>query len=70
MKTMIKALHDAGISVVMDVVYNHTYNTTDSCFENTVPGYYYRMNGNQFLNGSGCGNVTASDSLILLIREF
>ena len=61
MKTMIKALHDAGISVVMDVVYNHTYNTTDSCFENTVPGYYYRMNGNQFLNGSGCGNVTASD---------
>lgn len=61
LKTMIKALHDAGISVIMDVVYNHTYNTTDSCFENTVPGYYYRMNGSKFLNGSGCGNVTASD---------
>lgn len=61
MKEMIKALHDAGISVIMDVVYNHTYNTEDSCFENTVPGYYYRMNGSSFLNGSGCGNVTASD---------
>jgi hypothetical protein len=58
---MIKALHDAGISVIMDVVYNHTYNTTDSAFEMTVPGYYYRMNGSTFLNGSGCGNVTASD---------
>ncbi len=61
MKTMIKALHDAGITVIMDVVYNHTYNTSDSCFEMTVPGYYYRMNGSTFLNGSGCGNVTASD---------
>ncbi|MGN1127223.1 MAG: hypothetical protein ACI4RI_07255, partial [Ruminococcus sp.] len=44
-----------------DVVYNHTYNTSDSAFEMTVPGYYYRMNGSTFLNGSGCGNVTASD---------
>ena len=61
LKSMIKALHDAGISVIMDVVYNHTYNTSDSAFENTVPGYYYRMNGSTFLNGSGCGNVTASD---------
>jgi type I pullulanase len=61
LKTMIKALHDAGISVIMDVVYNHTYNTDDSAFENTVPGYYYRMNGTKFLDGSGCGNVTASD---------
>ena len=41
-KQMIQALHDRGISVVMDVVYNHTY-STDSCFNRTVPGYYYRM---------------------------
>lgn len=59
-KQMVQALHDRGIGVIMDVVYNHTYSTA-SCFEKTVPGYYYRMNGSTFLNGSGCGNVTASD---------
>lgn len=59
-KQMVQALHDRGIGVIMDVVYNHTYKT-DSCFERTVPGYYYRMNGSTFLDGSGCGNVTASD---------
>lgn len=60
-KEMVQALHDRGISVVMDVVYNHTYSTA-SCFEKTVPGYYYRMSGSStFLNGTGCGNVTASD---------
>lgn len=59
-KQMVQALHDRGIGVIMDVVYNHTYSTS-SCFEKTVPGYYYRMSGSTFLNGSGCGNVTASD---------
>ncbi|MGN0455793.1 MAG: type I pullulanase [Acutalibacteraceae bacterium] len=59
-KQMVQALHDRGIGVIMDVVYNHTYSTA-SCFEKTVPGYYYRMSGSTFLNGSGCGNVTASD---------
>ncbi len=60
-KQMIQALHDRGISVVMDVVYNHTYSTA-SCFNKTVPGYYYRMKSNtQYSNGSGCGNETASD---------
>ena len=60
-KQMIQALHDRNISVVMDVVYNHTYNTASS-FEKTVPGYYYRMNSStKFSNGSGCGNETASD---------
>ena len=60
-KQMIQALHDRGISVVMDVVYNHTYNTSSS-FEKTVPGYYYRMKSSTaFSNGSGCGNETASD---------
>ncbi|MEE0061204.1 MAG: type I pullulanase [Acutalibacteraceae bacterium] len=61
-KQMVQALHNNGIGVVMDVVYNHTYSTADSCFEKTVPGYYYRMDSKtEFLNGSGCGNVTASD---------
>lgn len=63
-KQMIQALHDRGISVVMDVVYNHTY-STDSCFNRTVPGYYYRMNSSSaYSNGSGCGNETASDKLM------
>ena len=66
-KQMIQALHDRGISVIMDVVYNHT-SSTDSCFERTAPGYYYRMNGSSFTNGSGCGNETASDKL--MFRKF
>ena len=61
-KQMVQALHDRGIGVVMDVVYNHTYSTEDSCFEKTVPGYYFRMSSStKYYNGSGCGNVTASD---------
>ena len=60
-KEMIQALHDAGISVVMDVVYNHTY-STNSCFQATVPNYYYRMTSSgTFSNGSGCGNECASE---------
>ena len=63
-KQMVQALHDRGISVVMDVVYNHTF-STGSCFEKTVPGYYYRMtSASSFSNGSGCGNETASDKLM------
>ena len=60
-KQLVQALHNAGISVIMDVVYNHTYATTDSAFERTDPGYFYRMSGSTFLNSSGCGNVTASN---------
>lgn len=64
-KQMIQALHDRGISVVMDVVYNHTYATEGSCFTNTVPDYYYRKTGSSvYSNGSGCGNETASDKLM------
>ena len=60
-KQMIQALHDRGISVVMDVVYNHTY-STDSCFQKTVPNYYYRLNRRgKFSNGSGCGNECATE---------
>lgn len=68
-KQMIQALHDRGISVVMDVVYNHTYTTEGSCFSKTVPGYYYRMTASgKYSNGSGCGNETASDKL--MYRKF
>ena len=62
MKQMIKALHDNGIGVIMDVVYNHTYATEDSWFNYTVPNYYYRQNADGgWSNGSGCGNDTASE---------
>ncbi len=62
MKQMIKALHDNGIGVIMDVVYNHTYASTDSWFNLTVPDYYYRQTSSGgWSNGSGCGNDTASE---------
>ncbi len=61
-KQMVKALHDAGIRVVMDVVYNHTGATELSVFNQLVPGYYYRQDANGgFSNASGCGNETASE---------
>lgn len=63
-KQMIQSLHNAGIGVIMDVVYNHTY-TSDSWLQRTVPNYYYRMNNDgTFSNGSGCSNDTASEHLM------
>ena len=60
-KEMIQALHNAGIQVVMDVVYNHTH-TQDSVFQKTVPDYYYRYTASgAWSNGSGCGNETATE---------
>ena len=68
-KEMIKALHDAGIGVIMDVVYNHTYQAQGSCFDRSVPGYYYRYNKDgSWSNGSGCSNDTASEHL--MFRKF
>ena len=62
MKQMIKALHDAGIGVVMDVVYNHTGSNDDSNFSLTAPGYYYRHRPDgSYSDASGCGNETASE---------
>ena len=62
MKEMVKALHDAGIGVVMDVVYNHTAKNDDSNFSLTAPGYYYRHRPDgTYSDASGCGNETASD---------
>ena len=60
-KQMIQALHNAGIGVIMDVVYNHTY-SVDSCFNYSVPEYYYRMTATGgYSQQSGCGNDTASE---------
>lgn len=62
MKEMIKALHDAGIGVIMDVVYNHTAQNDDSNFELTAPGYYHRhWDDGRYSDASGCGNETASE---------
>ena len=62
-KQMVQSLHNNGIGVVMDVVYNHTYSKDDSWFERTVPGYYFRYASNGKLSdGSGCGNETRSES--------
>ena len=61
-KQMVMALHDAGIRVVMDVVYNHTGASADSDFSKIMPNYYYRFNdAGGFSNGSGTGNETASE---------
>ncbi|WP_026888456.1 type I pullulanase [Clostridium beijerinckii] len=61
-KEMVKSIHQSGLRVVMDMVYNHTYKSHESNLNLAVPGYYYRQdqNGN-FSNGSGCGNELASE---------
>jgi len=61
MKQMVKALHDNGISVVMDVVYNHVYKTEEFCFNRLVPNYFSRKTKGILSNGSCCGNDTASE---------
>ena len=63
-KQMVQALHNAGIAVVLDVVYNHTYDIDHSNFQRTYPDYYYRVGS----NGSGCGNETASEQPMM--RKF
>lgn len=61
-KQMVQALHNAGLRVVMDVVFNHTFNTAASNFEKTVPGYFYReLPDGKYSDASGCGNETASN---------
>ncbi len=69
MKQMVMALHNAGIQVIMDVVYNHVSNAQSSNFEKLMPGYYFRMtNTGTYYNGSGCGNETASERA--MFRKF
>ena len=61
-KQMVKALHDAGIKVILDVVYNHTFSIDGSNFQLTRPDYFFRKNADgSWSNGSGCGNETASE---------
>ena len=81
-KQMVQALHKAGIRVILDVVYNHTYDIDHSNFQRTYPDYYYRMIASPsgeaspygiaaptgYSNGSGCGNETASDQPMM--RQF
>ena len=78
-KQMVQALHNAGIRVILDVVYNHTYDIEHSNFQRTYPDYYYRkvqpttdpsLKGREvvYSNGSGCGNETASEQPMM--RQF
>ncbi|MCM3785656.1 type I pullulanase [Neobacillus mesonae] len=61
-KEMIRALHNSGIRVIMDVVYNHTFGVDDGPFDGIVPGYFYRRNDHGYLtNGSGVGNELATE---------
>lgn len=61
-KEMVKSLHQNGLRIVLDVVYNHTASTDRSNFNLTVPGYFYRQNEDgSYSNASGCGNETASE---------
>ncbi len=62
MKQMIKSLHDNGLGVILDVVYNHVYHDQPFCFNQIVPGYFSRINPEGiWSNGSFCGNDTASE---------
>ncbi len=62
MKQMIKTLHDNGISVILDVVYNHVFDAESFCFNKIVPGYFSRISDSgTYSNGSMCGNDTASE---------
>lgn len=69
LKTAIQAIHDAGMRVIMDVVYNHTFSIDEGPFEKIAPGYYYRKTDEGvYTNGSGCGNEIASEAP--MVRKF
>lgn len=69
LKELVKTFHQNGLSLVMDVVYNHTMLTEDSYFEQLVPGYYYRQTTDgKFSNATACGNETASERP--MVRKF
>ncbi|MCF6332588.1 MAG: type I pullulanase [Draconibacterium sp.] len=68
-KKLVQALHSAGIGVILDKVYNHTYFAKESVFNQTVPGYFYRQKKDgSFSNASGCGNEIASERL--MVRKY
>lgn len=69
LKMLVQSLHRAGIGVILDVVYNHTAFTRRSCFNQTVPGYYYRQKADgTFSNASGCGNELATERA--MVRKY
>lgn len=69
LKTMIQGFHQAGIRIIMDVVFNHVYEVDNHAFHRTVPGYYFRRNPEGYLsNGTGVGNDTASERKMM--RKF
>ncbi len=80
LRMLVKALHDRGLGVILDVVYNHTFSAENSPFSRTFPHYYYRHEGDEYSNGSGCGNELATerrmmsrficDSLCTLARDY
>ena len=66
LKHMVEVFHEAGVEVILDVVYNHTFDIVNSNFEKTVPGYFYRFNSEgKYADASGCGNETASDRAMM-----
>ena len=68
-KKMVQTLHQAGIRVIFDAVYNHTFDIKGSNFQRTYPDYYYRKTADgKYSDGSGCGNETASEKP--LMRQF
>ncbi len=67
-KKLVQTLHENGLRVIMDVVYNHTMKTENSNFNNIVPDYYYRKVGDKFSDASACGNEIASERL--MVRKF
>ncbi|MFW5831449.1 MAG: type I pullulanase [Prolixibacteraceae bacterium] len=69
LKKLVQALHSAGIGVILDVVYNHTYFAKNSMFNQTVPGYFYRQKPDgTFANASGCGNEVATERA--MVRKY
>ena len=65
-KQMVQSLHRAGIKVILDVVFNHTFDIMGSNFQRTMPDYFFRKNANgSYSNGSGCGNETASERAVM-----
>ncbi len=64
-KSIVKKYSENNIGIIMDVVYNHTAFSNESNFNILVPGYYHRLKDNQFSNGSGCGNETASERYMM-----
>ena len=65
-KEMVHSIHEAGLGVIMDVVYNHTFNVHDSCFYKTAGNYFYRMlDAAKYSDASACGNEIASEKPIV-----